>query len=89
MCVSIGFVRSEDISALKRDVKELRPLAQKLQSSYSNLQSEVSSLKKEMEELKQQMKGILMAGANMDDHKLEETISLEELDHQQVSFSST
>ena len=49
----------------------------------------MSSLKKEMEELKQQMKGILMAGANMDDHKLEETISLEELDHQQVSFSST
>ena len=65
-------------------MQELRPLVRRLQTSYDNVQLELSSMKTEMDELRLQMQRVLLSLG--DDHQSEETISLEELNHQQVSF---
>ena len=73
------------MTALKNDVKELRPLTHKLQTSCEHLQMEVNSLKKEIEEIRIEMKRMLVGNHQISGQQCEEDVSLEELNHQQVS----
>ena len=82
-------LHNAELPALKKDVSELKPLVQKLQTSCDTVQSEVSLLRKEVEEMRLQMNSLLMASAEgAIGSRAEETVSLEELNNQQVSSFS-
>lgn len=68
-----------ELSALKKDISDLKPVIEQLRTGYESVQHEVSSLREEMKELRTLLKGAL------GEQQVEETVSLEQLDQQQVS----